>query len=97
MGLDYGPDKVGDACGGDEEGFDSEQVPDLVHGEPDGGQTAGPEQEEGQVVHRVRAGVGGHAIGQAAVLRPYCTNHERDALAAYPALHAVPDTCPVCL
>ena len=46
MGLDDRPNEKGDAGWGHEVSFEGEEMADLVHGEPDGWQAAGPEEEE---------------------------------------------------
>ena len=57
-GADDGPDEEGDAGDGHNVGLDGEEVADLVDGEPDGGQGAEPEEEEGDKV-------GGAGVGRA--------------------------------
>lgn len=49
-GADNGPDEEGDARDGDDIGLDGEKVADLVDGEPDCGEGAEPEDEEGDPV-----------------------------------------------
>ena len=63
MRFDDRPDEECDASHGDEKRFNREQMANLVHGEPDGWERAGPEEEEGEKIPRVCAGSRGHGIG----------------------------------
>ena len=50
MGPDDRPDEKGNTGWGHEVSFGGEEMADLVHGEPDGWQAAGPEEKEADIV-----------------------------------------------
>ena len=50
MSLDDGPDEEGNTGWWHEVSFDGEEMADLVHGEPDGWQAEGPEEEKAEIV-----------------------------------------------
>ena len=107
--LDNGTDSLCANDGPDEEsktsrrykvGLDGEEMADLVDGEPDGGQTTQPEQEEAHECHRVcargrnsifNASRAASLVGVAPVV-PDAADHEVDAGTTNPGLHAIPDT-----
>lgn len=90
------PDEEGDASHGDNVRFDGEQMPNLMHGEPQERQRTRPKQEERHKIRRIRPRRRRHRVVPA-VLRvrvpagPDGADHEVDAVAADPGLHAVPD------
>ena len=55
MGLDKCPYEEGNTGRGHKECFGGEKMADLVHGEPDGWQAAGPEEEEANKISCVRS------------------------------------------
>ena len=75
MSLDDRPDEKGNASRGYEEGFNGEEMADLVDREPDGWQAAGPEEEEADEVPCVCSGATRHAIGNILVGGPDRADH----------------------
>ena len=78
VGSDDGPNEECYSCHGNEEGFDREQMADLMDWEPDGWQTAKPEEEEADKVHGICPGALGHAVGHVFVFGPDGSDHESD-------------------
>lgn len=96
FGFDDGPDKKREAADGHEDCFDGEEMTDLMHGEPDGGEAAEPEEEETEEIPGGGVGTGRQGIGEVLIFGPDGSDHERDALSSDPRLYAVPDACHRC-
>lgn len=84
VGAHDGPDEEGEARAGGYDRFGGEEVPDLVHGEPDCGEREEPEEEEGDEVSGIGAGGGGHGVSTASTAVvvpgwPDAAEHEIDA------------------
>lgn len=89
--ADDGPNEEGDAGRGDKVRFHSEEVTDLLDREPDGGEGAEPEDEEGSEGDGVGAGVGDAVVdGVLGVLEWYIVQ-ERSGEGRTYRTPAVPD------
>ena len=80
MCFDNCPDAVGNARHGHDVCLYRKKMPDLVNGEPDGRQTAHPEDEKTNKVSRVGSGACRHAVGEVGITWPDSSKHECDAL-----------------
>jgi len=92
LGTNDSPDEEGQTSSGHDVSLNGEQMPDLLDGEPDRWQAAGPKEQKANEHDSVGAG-GRDAIGD--IIRspviPDGADHEINALAPNPRLHAVPD------
>lgn len=79
MGFDDSPDEVGDPSNRYKVGFDGEEVPYLVHWEPDRRQTAKPEEEEAEKIPSICPRADWQAVGQMFVIGPDRSNHDCNA------------------
>ena len=92
MSPDDGPDEEGNTGWGHEVSFGGKKMADLVHGEPDGRQAAGPEEEEADIVPGDRSRAFRHAIGNVLIGGPDGADHQGNAFAyadistAYPRI-----------
>lgn len=75
VSLDDRPDEEGNTGRGHEKSFGGKKMADLVHGEPDGWQAAGPEEEEADKVPCIGSRAFRHAIGDIFVGGPDRADH----------------------